>query len=74
MYVIDMKKKMIAKMRLPALASFLNYAMKYEIGEFQFAATKQDAVNILFWELMSKENSYKKGIKKHEHLIGGKNV
>ena len=74
MYVIDMKKKMIAKMRLPALASFLNYAMKYEIGEFQFAATKQDAGNILFWHLMGKENSYKKGLEKHGHLIGEKNV
>ena len=74
MYVIDMQKKMITKMPLPALASFLNYVMKHEIGEFQFAATKQDAGNILFWHLMGKENSYRRGIEKHGHLIGEKNV
>jgi len=47
MYVIDKKKEQVAEMKGKTLAEFLNIVMKHEIGDFRFAATEQEAGNII---------------------------
>jgi len=57
MYVIDRKKELVAEMKGATLAEFLNAAMKHEIGDFRFAATEQEAGNIILSLMKEKQNA-----------------
>ena len=57
MYVIDKKKELVAEMKGATLAEFSNAAMKHEIGDFRFAATEQEAGNIILSLMKEKQNA-----------------
>jgi len=59
MYVIDKKKEQVAEMKGKTLAEFLNIVMKHEIGDFRFAATEQEAGNIILSLMKEKQQHVK---------------
>lgn len=57
MYVIDKQLERVAEMKGKTLAEFLNVVIKHEIGDFCFAATEQEAGNIIVSLMKEKNNA-----------------
>tara|TARA_B100000927_G_C16327220_1_gene413779 strand:+ start:167 stop:355 length:189 start_codon:yes stop_codon:yes gene_type:complete len=57
MYVIDKQLERVAEMKGKTLAEFLNAVIKHEIGDFCFAATEQEAGNIILSLMKEKNNA-----------------
>jgi len=62
MYVIDKQLERVAEMKGKTLAEFLNVVIKHEIGDFCFAATEQEAGNIIL-SLMKEKKKIKSKVK-----------
>ena len=57
MYVIDKKIELVTEMKSETLAEFLNVVIKHEISDFCFAATEQEAGNIILSLMKEKNNA-----------------